>query len=82
MQNSTLRQAKDVITRGGTNTKIVLLGDPDQIDSPYLDAFSNGLTFSSECMKGSPLCWQVTLSEDECERSPLAKEAAIKMKGK
>ena len=82
MQNSTIRQAKDVVTRGGKGTKIVLLGDPDQIDSPYLDSYSNGLTFASECMKGSNLCWQVTLNEKECERSPLAKEAAIRMKGK
>ena len=79
MQNSTIRQSKGIVTRGGKNTKIVLLGDPDQIDSPYLDSQTNGLTYASEKMKGSKLCWQVTMTEDEGERSPLAEEAAKRM---
>ena len=79
MQNSTIRQAKGIVTRGGKNTKIILLGDPDQIDSPYLDSQANGLTYASEKMKGSKLCWQVTMKENEGERSPLAEEAAKRM---
>lgn len=79
MQNSSIRQAKGIVTRGGKNTKIILLGDPDQIDSPYLDSQANGLTYASEKMKGSKLCWQVTMNEDEGERSPLAEEAAKRM---
>ena len=79
MQNSTIRQAKTIITRGGIGTKVIFLGDPDQIDSPYLDSQTNGITYASEKMKGSPLCWQVTLREDECERSALAMEAATRM---
>lgn len=79
MQNSTINQAKAVVTRGGIGTKVILLGDPDQIDSPYLDSRSNGLSYTSEKMKGSKLCWQVTMYDSECERSALAEEAAKRM---
>jgi len=79
MQNATPRQAKGVITRPGLGTKIILLGDPEQIDNPFLDSRSNGLSYASEKMCGSKLCFQVTLQHDECERSPLAAEAASKM---
>jgi PhoH-like ATPase len=79
MQNATPRQAKGVITRPGLGTKIILLGDPAQIDHPYLDSESNGLVYASEKMRGSKLCFQVTLQHDECERSPLAAEAAMRL---
>lgn len=79
MQNSTPRQAKGVLTRPGLGTKIILLGDPAQIDHPYLDSQSNGLVYASEKMRDSKLCFQVTLQHDECERSPLAAEAAIRL---
>lgn len=79
MQNSTPRQAKGVITRPGLGTKIILLGDPAQIDHPYLDSQSNGLVYASEKMRGSKLCFQITLQNDECERSPLAAEAALRL---
>jgi len=79
MQNSTPRQAKGVITRSGIGTKIILLGDPAQIDHAYLDSRSNGLVYASEKMRGSRFCYQVTLRPDECERSPLAAEAAMRL---
>lgn len=79
MQNSTPRQAKGVITRPGIGTKIILLGDPAQIDHPYLDSRTNGLSYASEKMCGSKLCFQVTLQHDECERSPLAAEASLRL---
>lgn len=79
MQNSTPRQAKGVITRPGIGTKIILLGDPEQIDHPFLDSRTNGLVYASEKMKGSRFCFQVTLNYDECERSPLAAEASIRL---
>ncbi|HWQ61476.1 MAG TPA: PhoH family protein [Negativicutes bacterium] len=79
MQNATPRQAKGVITRPGVGTKIILLGDPEQIDNPFLDSRSNGLSYASEKMRGSKLCFQVTLQHDECERSPLAAEAAQRL---
>ena len=79
MQNSTIRQAKSIVTRCGQGTKIILMGDPAQVDSPYLDSHSNGLTYAAEKMKGSSLCWQVTIKESECVRSKLAQEASERM---
>ena len=78
-QNLTPKQAKGIITRAGTGTKIILLGDPFQIDNPLLDERTNGLSYAAEKMKGSPLCWQITLSSDECERSALAMDAGQRM---
>lgn len=74
-QNMTPNQVKGIITRAGKDTKIILLGDPDQIDRPFLDERTNGLSYASEHMKGSPLCWQVTMTAEECERSELAMDA-------
>jgi PhoH-like ATPase len=79
MQNSTPRQIKAVLTRSGYGTKTILLGDPAQIDNPLLDSQSNGLSYASEKMIGSSLCFQVTMLPEECERSPLAAEAAVRL---
>ena len=78
-QNLTPRQVKGIITRVGKGTKVVLLGDPAQIDHPLLDTRSNGLTYASARMRGSPLCAQLTMLPDECQRSPLALDAAVRM---
>ena len=78
-QNLTPRQVKGIITRVGKGTKVVLLGDPAQIDHPLLDTRSNGLTYASARMRGSPLCVQLTMLPDECERSSLALDAAMRM---
>ena len=78
-QNLTPRQVKGIVTRVGKGTKVVLLGDPAQIDHPLLDERSNGLTYASQRMKGSPLCVQLTMLPDECERSALALDAAMRM---
>ncbi|MBZ4653105.1 MAG: PhoH family protein [Peptococcaceae bacterium] len=78
-QNLTPKQVKGLITRAGNGTKIVLLGDPEQSDHPFLDARSNGLCYASEKMKGSSLCYQVTLNDEECERSELAAEGARRL---
>lgn len=78
-QNMTPGQAKGIITRAGKNTKIILLGDPGQIDRPFLDERTNGLSYASEHMKGSTLCWQITLTAEECERSPLAMDAVRRL---
>lgn len=74
-QNMTPNQIKSIITRAGKGTKIILLGDPNQIDKPFLDERTNGLSYASEKMKGSPLCFQITMTADECERSELALDA-------
>ena len=78
-QNMTPNQVKGIITRAGKDTKIVLLGDPRQIDKPFLDEKTNGLSYAAKCMKGSPYCWQLTLSAEECERSALAMDAVQRL---
>lgn len=74
-QNLTPHEIKTIITRAGEGTKIVLTGDTEQIDSPYLDEISNGLTYAVERLKELPITSHVTLFE--CERSALA-EAGTK----
>lgn len=78
-QNMTPSQVFSLISRCGIGSKIIMVGDPEQIDAPHLDARTNGLTYASEKMKGSPLCWQITFTEEECVRSPLALEAIQRM---
>lgn len=78
-QNLTPRQVKGIITRAGVGTKIILIGDPEQIDHPFLDIRTNGLCYAAEKMKGSSLCYQITLTDEECERSDLAYEGAKRM---
>lgn len=78
-QNMTPNQMKGIITRAGQGTKIVILGDPNQIDRPFLDERTNGLCYASEHMKGSSLCCQITLTGGECERSELALDAVKRM---
>lgn len=78
-QNMTPAQIKGIITRAGKDTKIILLGDPKQIDRPFLDERTNGLSYASEHMKGSPLCWQLSMKQEECERSILAMDAAERL---
>ena len=78
-QNMTPNQVKGIITRAGKGTKIILLGDPKQIDKPFLDEKTNGLSYAAKYMKGSPYCWQITLSADECERSELAMDAVKRL---
>ena len=75
----TPKQVTGIITRAGKGTKVILLGDPHQIDNPYLDEQTNGLSYAAEHMKGSPLCFQITMTADECERSELAMDAISRM---
>lgn len=78
-QNLTKSQVKGIITRAGDGTKIILAGDPDQIDHPFLDERNNGLSYASEMMKGSKYCYQVTFDMNEAVRSDLAREAAERL---
>lgn len=78
-QNMTPNQVKGIITRAGRGTKIILLGDPQQIDRPFLNERTNGLSYAANYMKGSPLCWQISLSAQECERSDLAMDAVKRL---
>lgn len=73
-QNLTPHEIKTIITRAGEGTKIILTGDPYQIDNPYIDACSNGLTYVVEKFKEADLAGHVTLTKGE--RSCLAELAA------
>ncbi len=73
-QNLTPHEVKTVVSRAGEGSKIVLTGDPYQIDNPYLDAASNGLIYVAERLKNHALHGHVTLSTSE--RSDLAAVAA------
>ena len=73
-QNLTPHEIKTVVSRAGNNTKMVLTGDPYQIDSPYLDSSSNGLSYAVEKMKGQEMFGHVMLTRNE--RSNLASLAA------
>ncbi len=78
-QNMTPKQITGIITRAGKGTKVILLGDPNQIDTAFLDERTNGLSYAAERMKGSKLCYQITLLPSECERSELASESIKRM---
>jgi len=69
-QNSTIHELKTIITRMGENSKIVLIGDVEQIDTHYIDTLSNGLTIVIEKFKKEKLAGHITLLKGE--RSDLA----------
>ncbi len=69
-QNLTPHEVKTIVTRAGENTKIVFTGDINQIDTPYLDAESNGLSYVIDRVKNHPLFAHVNLEKGE--RSELA----------
>lgn len=71
-----LHEAKTLISRCGANTKIVLTGDPFQIDNPYVDSSTNGLSVVSHKFQGESLAGSVALMKGE--RSPLS-ELATKL---
>jgi PhoH-like ATPase len=73
-QNLTPHETKTIVTRAGEGTKIVFTGDPWQIDHPYLDSGSNGLSYLVSRFKGDSDFATVTLSKGE--RSRLAEKAA------
>jgi PhoH-like ATPase len=73
-QNLTKHEVKTILTRVGEGSKIVLMGDPDQIDHPYLDAYNNGLTYVVEKFKDQTIAGHVKLVKGE--RSGLAQLAA------
>lgn len=72
-QNLTPHEVKTIITRAGENTKIVFTGDVNQIDTPYLDEQSNGLSYLIDRLKGHDLFAHITLEKGE--RSELANVA-------
>jgi PhoH-like ATPase len=73
-QNLSPHEVKTIVSRAGEGTKVVITGDPHQIDNPYLDAESNGLTCLVEAFRDVDIAGHVTLGHSE--RSPLAELAS------
>ena len=76
-QNLTPHEVKTIVSRVGEGTKLVLTGDIGQIDNPYLDGSSNGLSYTVEKMRGLGVVGHVTLAKSE--RSELASLAAERL---
>jgi PhoH-like ATPase len=73
-QNLTPHEIKTIISRVGDNTKIILTGDPHQIDNPYVDATNNGLVHAVNCFRTESIAGHISLEKGE--RSQLAELAA------
>jgi len=73
-QNLTRHEIKTILTRAGEDSKVVMTGDINQIDSPYIDAVDNGLSFAIEKFKNEPIAAHITLTRGE--RSELANKAS------
>ena len=76
-QQLTPQEAKTVVTRMSRGSKLVLVGDPAQIDNPYVDSRSNGLVYTRNRLKGQPFAAHVALNRGE--RSELAEAGATLM---
>jgi len=76
-QQLTPQEAKTVVTRMSRGSKLVLVGDPAQIDNPYVDSRSNGLVYTRNRLRGQPFTAHVSLSRGE--RSELAEAGAMLM---
>ena len=73
-QNATIHELKTIITRVGKGSKVILLGDTEQVDTPYIDSKSNGLTIAVEKFKDSQYTGHIRLSKGQ--RSEIAALAA------
>lgn len=78
-QNANSTLVRDVITRAGEGTSVVLAGDPKQIDVSTLDSHNNGLVYAASKMKGSPLCGIIRFPAEASVRSKLAQEVTRRM---
>jgi len=76
-QQLTPQEAKTVVTRMSRGSKLVLVGDPAQIDNPYVDSRSNGLVYTRNRLKGQPFAAHIALNRGE--RSELAEAGATLM---
>jgi len=76
-QNLTPHEVKTIVTRCGEGTKIILTGDPFQIDNPYVDSSTNGLTVTAERLRGDAIVGHIVLSQGE--RSELSNLAANRL---
>lgn len=78
-QNLTPKQVRTLLSRTSKYTKIILMGDPHQIDHPFLDFRTNGLCYAADRMAGAKNAVQVSMLEEECERSELSLEVSQRM---
>lgn len=76
-QNLTNLEAKTLVTRMGETSKVVFIGDPDQIDNPYVTKYSNGMAHIIQGMRGTELFAHIAL--EKSERSQLARLAAARL---
>lgn len=76
-QNLSPLEIKTIVTRAGEKTKVVMTGDIEQIDNPYLDRASNGLTIVTKAFMGSTLAAHIVMTKGV--RSALAEEATIRI---
>ena len=79
-QDQNAKQADTLIKRVGTEGKIILTGDIEQIHAPYLDRDNNGLVYASRQLFDNPMVAQVHFTEDEVVRHPLVQEIARRQK--
>lgn len=79
-QDQNVAQADTLIKRIGTNGKIILTGDIEQIHSPYLDRNNNGLVYATRQLFDNPMVAQVCFTENEVVRHPLVKLIASRQK--
>jgi PhoH-like ATPase len=73
-QNLTPHEVKTIITRAADGTKVILAGDPDQVDNPFLDSHSNGLVYVTERLRHSDVVGTIRFTQGE--RSQLSELAA------
>jgi PhoH-like ATPase len=73
-QQLTPQEAKTIVTRMSRDSKLVMVGDPAQIDNPYVDSRSNGLVYTRNRLKGQPFVAHIALNRGE--RSELAEAGA------
>lgn len=81
-QDQTIKQADTLIKRLGTDGKIIITGDIEQIHAPYIDAASSGLAYASRLLLDTPMVAQVCFTEDEIIRHPLVKTVAKRQKAR
>ena len=79
-QNANSTLIRDVVTRAGEGTSVVLAGDPNQIDVSFLDRYNAGIEFAASRMRGSKLCAILRFPTDATIRSSLSKDAAERMR--
>ena len=79
-QDQSVSQADTLIKRLGTDGKIVISGDIEQIHAPYIDSSSSGLVYASRILMDSPMVAQVCFTEEEVIRHPLVKMIATRQK--